>query len=218
MKEPSQQSYWGRLAHTYDRDGEYVVGKPILRTISKRLSEEQFLGDVVEFGCGTGYLTRAIASQARHVVATDFCDEMLDVAEHQLRAFPNVTIQKADCASTAFPAGRFDCVFMANLIHVIEDPMPCLLESHRILRDGGLLIAVDFTGYRMRLIQKVKLVFRYVRRWGVPRRQERKGMSPEELASLIESAGFRIKDVRLMEDESNAVYVKGVQCAKPQST
>jgi ubiquinone/menaquinone biosynthesis C-methylase UbiE len=209
MKAHREEWYWSRFAESYDRDGEYVVGRPILRAIEKRLLEEHCLGDVVELGCGTGYFTKAIARNAGHVVATDLSDEMLEVARTRLREFYNVTVQKADCASTSFPAGRFDGVFMANLIHVIDSPSPCLRESYRILRGGGSLVVVDFTGYRMSLSKTMRLVFRYLMKWGVPPRHGRNDLSPDELVSLVEGAGFGVEDVELIEDGSNAVYLRG---------
>ncbi len=213
-KQYREERYWGQLAHSYDRDGEYVVGKPILQAILTRLSEEQDLGDCVEFGCGTGYFTRAVVGQARHVIATDLSDQMLEVARTQLNDLPNVTIQKEHCANTDFPTESFDTVLMVNLIHVMDDALPCLHESYRILRSGGLLIVVDFTGYRLDLSKTIRLVWRYVRRWGLPRRNEKHDLSPEELGRLVERAGFKVKDVQLLQDGSNAIVLRGFKCAK----
>lgn len=218
MREDREERYWSRFAHSYDRDGEYVVGKPILHEIVKRLSEERDLGEAIEFGCGTGYFTRTLARNARHVVATDLSEEMLEVARTQLSDFRNVTIQKADCANTDFPAESFDCVVMANLLHVIDDPLSCLQESYRILRNGGRLIAVDLTSYRLNLFKTAKLGLRYLRRWGLPPRHGRNDPSPEELVRLVERARFRVNNVQLVEAESNAVYLRGLKCAKPLST
>ena len=209
MEEHRDERYWSRFARSYDRDGEYVVGRPILDEIERRLLEERCLGDVIELGCGTGYFTGAIARNASHVIATDLSDEMLQVARARLGEFENVTVQKADCMDVAFPAQRFDSVFMANLIHVIDNPARCLQESYRVLRDGGSLIVVDFTAYRMRLSRKVKLVFRYLRTWGLPPHHGRDDVSPDGLVCLVKGAGFRVEDVQLMQDGSNAVYLKG---------
>jgi ubiquinone/menaquinone biosynthesis C-methylase UbiE len=218
VKQHREERYWSRFAHSYDRDGEYIVGRPILQAIVKRLSEERDLGECVELGCGTGYLTRAIAGYARHVIATDLSDEMLEVARTQLSEFQNVTIQKADCANTGFPAERYDSALLANLIHVIDAPLPCLQESHRILRDGGLLIVVDFTSYRLGLFRTAQLGLRYLRRWGLPPRHGRNDLSPEELLRLVKSAGFTVKSVQLLQAESYALYLRGLKCAKPLST
>jgi ubiquinone/menaquinone biosynthesis C-methylase UbiE len=164
---------------------------------------------VVEFGCGTGYFTRAIAGSATHVLATDLSDEMLQVVRVQLREFDNVTVERADAGHTAFPSGRFDSVLMANLIHVVEDPLACLRESHRILRDGGLLLAVDFTGHGMHWSERAKLGVRYVSRFGIPPRHTEHRLSPDELASLAEGAGFRVEAVQLLEENTNALYLRG---------
>jgi ubiquinone/menaquinone biosynthesis C-methylase UbiE len=209
MKVHREEDYWSRFANSYDRDGEYVVGKPILEAIEEKLLKEQFLGNTIEFGCGTGYFTKAIARNARHIVATDLSDKMLEIAQTQLREFKNITIQKADCIETSFPAENFDSVFMVNLIHVVDDPSKCLQESHRILRNSGSLIVVDLTGYRMSFSKKIKLGFRYLRKWGLPPRRGQNHMSPDELVFLVESAGFKVRNVQLLRDGANALYLKG---------
>jgi len=43
MKEHREENYWSRFATSYDRDGKYVVGKPILQAIEEQLLEERSL-------------------------------------------------------------------------------------------------------------------------------------------------------------------------------
>ena len=211
VKREGEERYWSRFAHSYDRDGEYIVGNSILQAILQRLSEERELGDCLELGCGTGYFTRAVAGQTRHIIATDLSNEMLEVARTQLSQLQNVTIQKADCAGTDFPAEKFDTLMMVNLIHVIDEPLPCLKEGYRVLKPGGMLILVDFTGYRLDLLKTAQLGWRYLRRWGVPPRSGRNDLSPEELGRLVERAGFKVKDLQLLEGGSNALYLRGLK-------
>jgi ubiquinone/menaquinone biosynthesis C-methylase UbiE len=218
QRENREVRYWSRFAPSYDSDGEYVVGQPILQAIVERLSEERDLGDCVEMGCGTGYFTRAITRNARHITATDLSDEMLEIARTQLGGFENVTIRKADCGNTGLPAEVYDSVLLANLIHVVDAPSRCLREAYRILRHGGRVIAVDFTGYQMGLFGKAKLGLRYLRRWGMPPRHGRDDLSQEELVRLVEDAGLTVKNVQLMQGGSNALYLRGLKCAKPLST
>jgi len=208
MVEDGRRSYWSKWASSYDNDGEYVVGKPILQAIEDRLLEEQLVGVIIEFGCGTGVFTTALAANAKQVLATDLSDEMLNVARSRLAQFQNVTVEKCDCGQTSLPTGRFDCVFMANLVHVIADPSPCLQESYRILKQGGALVVVDFTGHGMRLCDRIKLAVRYVRKWGIPPRHMRNNMSPQELISLAEEAGFRVDNVHLLSRTANALYLR----------
>ena len=204
-----EEEYWSKFARTYNNDQEYVVGKTILQTGAKKLSEERDLGEVIEFGCGVGYFTKVIAKNARHVTATDLSDEMLEMAKIQLQEFQNITIQKANCEDTSFPSGRFDTVFIANLVHVLINPTKVLQESHQILKNGGLLLIVDFTGYSMNWFEKIKLGIRYLRKWGMPPRHVRNNLSPDELASFVENVDFEVEEVQIIGDKVKALYLRG---------
>jgi ABC-2 type transport system ATP-binding protein len=196
MTEYKKEEYWSKFANTFDGDQRYIVGVAVQQAVTERLSGERNLRELIELGCGTGFYTKVLASNASHVMATDLSDEMLAVARTQLRDLQNVTVAKADCEATAFPDGKFDSVFMANLIHVIEKPSTALQEAYRILKDGGLLLIVDYTGYCMKWFEKMKMGIRALRKFGKPPRS-RGSLSPYELRSLTESAGFKVDEFSL---------------------
>ena len=208
MTDYRKEEYWSRFADSYDDDTEYTVGEATQETLMERLSRESDLEELVELGCGAGLFTKVLAEKASRVIATDLSDEMLAVARTQLRGWQNVTVEKADCERTGFPDGRFGSVFMANLIHVIEDPSIALQESYRILKGGGLLLIVDYTGHGMKLFEKMKMGIRYLRKFGKPPPHSRSNLSPDELCALVERAGFRVDEVELMGDNTKAVYLK----------
>jgi ubiquinone/menaquinone biosynthesis C-methylase UbiE len=212
MTEYRKETYWSKFANDFDEDETYVVGEPIQQAVMERLSRESGLGELIELGCGTGFYTKALAANAGHVMATDLSDEMQAVARTQLKDLQNVTVEKADCEKTNFPNGRFGSVFMANLVHVIENPSTTLQEAHRILKDGGLLLIVDLTGYGMKRFEVMKMGIRYLRKWGKwgkPPGYFRGKLSPDELRSLVESAGFKVEEVELIGDKSKAIYLRG---------
>ncbi|MFQ6116416.1 MAG: class I SAM-dependent methyltransferase, partial [bacterium] len=181
-----KEEYWSGFAYSYDKDMEYIVGRRFIQALAKILREERNLKEVIEFGCGTGLYTKAIAKNAKNVIATDLSNEMLEMARIQLRGFQNVTVQKADCYRTSFPSGRFDTVFMANLIHVIENPHDALRESHRILKDGGTVLIASATNYGARESDITRRATRYLEKFGMPPPYFRDKLSPDELASLVE--------------------------------
>jgi len=209
MVENKKEKYWSKYACGYDEGVEYIVGKDIQQTIIERLSKERNIGEVIEFGCGTGYFTKVIAKNARHVIATDLSEEMLEVARAQLKEFQNITTQKADCEITSFPSERFDTVVMVNVIHFIENPYNSLQESYRILKDGGLLLLVDYTGYGMKWFEKMKLGIRFLKKCGKPPRYAQTNLSPDKFNSLVESAGFKVEEVQLIGGKTKALYLKG---------
>jgi len=206
-----EETYWSRFAESYDQDGEYVVGKRIIRLIEDALLGESSLGTALECGCGTGTFTKAIARKAHHLTASDLSGEMVEVARVRLQGFENIAFQEADCTRTAFPDRSFDGVFLTNLLHVIDNPLQCLRESHRILRDNGTVIVVDFTGHHLSFAKRMKLGLRYLRVWGLPPRGGRNNMSPRELKSLVEQAGFHVQQVRLLGGGANALYLRGTK-------
>lgn len=197
MKERKEE-YWSRFARSFEADQAYIVGKSRIQALVKRLQEESDLKEVIEFGCGTGLFTKAIAKNAKHIVATDLSDEMLEMAKIRLSSFPNVTVQKADCCRTSFPSARFDTVLMVNLIHVIENPSDALQESCRILRNGGKLLVASGTNYSATESELTRRVTRFLERFGMPPSYYQANLSPDELAVLVEGAGFRVDGVQLI--------------------
>ena len=209
MTELKDESFWGKSADTYMNDTTYVAGEAVLQTVTDRLSAERGLGEVVEFGCGTGHFTQIVAPNAEQVVATDLSDEMLAVAREQLKKLPNVAIQKADVEGTTFPSERFDTAFMVNVIHVVENPCAALRESYRVLKNGGRLLIVSYTGYGMTPWARMALGIRYLRKFGFPKHG--RNYSPAGLAALVENAGFEVERVQLVGDKTKAVYLTGVK-------
>jgi ubiquinone/menaquinone biosynthesis C-methylase UbiE len=209
MVDYKKEKYWSKFANTFDEDQTYIVGEPIQQAIMERLSGERDLGELIELGCGAGLYTKVLAANASHVMATDLSDEMLAVARTQLKDLQNVTVGKADCEKTDFPDRRFGSVFMANLIHLIENPSTTLQEAYRVLKDGGLLLIVNYTGYGMKWFEIMKMGIRFFRKWGKPPAYSEGKLSPDELCSLVESAGFKVEEVQLMGDKTKALYLRG---------
>lgn len=191
-----KEEYWSRFARSFEADQEYIAGKGNVQALVRKLHEEHDLKEVIELGCGTGRFTKEIAGNAKHIVATDLSDEMLEVARIRLSRFPNVTVQKADCCRTSFRSAIFDTVFMVNLIHVIENPSDALRESYRILRNGGKLLIASGTNYGAKESDIRRRVTRYLKVWGMPPSSYQTSLSPDELASLVESAGFEVDVVQ----------------------
>lgn len=208
MAREMRETYWSRFADSFDADQEYVVGKDLLDEIDRQLDRLPDLGDVVELGCGSGRFTGTIASKAGSVVATDLSDSLLDAAKRRLGDRPGITFRKEDCIATSFPSDSFDTVFMANLLHIIESPDRALEECHRILRRGGTLVIVSFTGHGTRLWERMKMVARFLRRWGKPPPHVH-WFSPEGVGSMLEEAGFAVEASRLVGERTKALYAIG---------
>lgn len=208
MHDNVSEEYWGRFPDTYDKRMEYVVGRELIEDIIQELNRLPELGELVEFGCGTGIYTEVIVSKAKRMVATDLSDSLLAVARKRIGDHPKVTIQKENCMAASFSTEALDSVFMANLIHVIESPSTLLEECCRILRKGGTLVIATFTDHEMQLWEKIKMGLRFVKSWGKPPAQTH-SFSPDDLASMMTDAGFTIESSKVLGNKTKAVFIIG---------
>lgn len=208
MSAPMTEEYWSRFPDTYDQKMEYVVGKELLDEITQELNRLPDLGELVEFGCGTGIYTALLVPKTKSMFATDLSDSLLAVARTRIGDHPKVTFQKENCMATSFPSEAVDSVFMANLIHVIESPSALLQECSRILRSGGTLVIVTFTAHEMKLWEKIKMGLRFIKSWGKPPAHTH-SFSPEDLASMMKDAGFAIKTLKVVGNTTKALYAIG---------
>ncbi len=208
MRDNITEEYWSRFSETYDKKMEYVVGKELIGEIIQELNRLPELGELVEFGCGTGIYTETIVPKTKSMFATDLSDSLLSVARKRMGNHPKVTIQKENCMATSFPSEEMDSVFMANLIHIIESPSALLQECNRILRKSGTIVIVTFTDHGMKLWEKIKMGLRFVRSWGKPPVHTH-SFSPEDLASMMKDAGFTIQTSKVIGNNTKALYIIG---------
>ncbi|MFF7730804.1 class I SAM-dependent methyltransferase [Streptomyces sp. NPDC008001] len=100
-------------------------------------------GEVLELGCGPGYLGLEWISQANdsaRLVGLDISPAMLrragtnadeyGVAEH-------CAYERGTVLALPFEDDRFDHVISASSLHEWADPVTALSEMHRVLRPGG---------------------------------------------------------------------------------
>ncbi|HTW56062.1 MAG TPA: ubiquinone/menaquinone biosynthesis methyltransferase [Thermoplasmata archaeon] len=104
----------------------------------------------LDIGAGTGEFARAVARRypAARVVATDFTGAMLAVARRRpdapsLRA--RLDFGRANALALPFADGSFDLVTNAFVLRNLRDLSAGLGEMRRVLRPGGMLLALDIT-------------------------------------------------------------------------
>ena len=205
----SEHEYWGKLARTFHGDALYVVGSDVYQEVRGWL-QKQFrdTDTVLELGCGTGYFSEMIADRVKHLTATDLALEMIEQAKKNLSQFSNVEVKIEDSYATSFEDGVFDALLLVNLLHIVESPIAVLKESHRVLSSDGQIVIVDVTGHGMSLLKKMKLVIRYLRKFGkLP--SNNKSFSQDELAAMINEAAFAVEETELIGNDTKAVCLTG---------
>lgn len=205
-------SFWSRIAGRYDDDTRYLIGHDLVSSIQTALTEAVPHGDTIELGCGTGLITRAYAPRCRSVIATDVSAPMMKEAERALAALPNVTVRAAEATATGLPAESADAVVMGNLLHVVPDPAAVLAEARRLLRPGGVVVAVDVTSDGMSPGQLLASGWRLLRRWGFG--SGRNDLDLATIRQLVVAAGFDVTEARLLTGRlMNAAFVRATKHA-----
>jgi len=97
---------------------------------------------VLEIGCGTGRITRRLASRCREVVALDASPEMIRVATEASDEHANIRYELVDFDRFEAAPGSFDAVVSVATLHHL--PLRSSLARMRDwVRAGGALLILD---------------------------------------------------------------------------
>ncbi|HLG55654.1 MAG TPA: metalloregulator ArsR/SmtB family transcription factor [Vicinamibacterales bacterium] len=101
--------------------------------------------DVVDIGCGEGYLALEAARWARHVMGIDRSDDVLDRAKALAlrRRVTNVEWRKGDLARLPLRDASHDVALLSQSLHHASDPERAIAEAVRVLRPRGRLLILD---------------------------------------------------------------------------
>ncbi len=99
----------------------------------------------LDFGCGTGLLTLALAPRLRRVLAVDSSPGMLDVLGRKIRdaGIRNVDLLQSDFSKDPLPSGPFDLVASAMTLHHVAGTDALLRKFFSLLAPGGSVALAD---------------------------------------------------------------------------
>jgi SAM-dependent methyltransferase len=137
--------------------GGLALTKALLR--KETITPEMVLLDV---GCGTGLTSAYIAGHYPcHIVAFDINPKMLENARRRFgQSYSNISVFQADAMNLPFQNNSFHIV-LSESVTAFTDIRRTLREYHRILKPGGVLLAIEttallpFTGNEINDVQAV---------------------------------------------------------------
>ncbi|RDV82863.1 class I SAM-dependent methyltransferase [Ammonifex thiophilus] len=94
---------------------------------------------VLDAGCGTGIVSRALAADGAEVTGIDISPAMLAVAREK-SAGTDITYLEGDITSLPFPDASYDAVVCFTTLEFVAEPERALEEMWRVLKPGGRLI------------------------------------------------------------------------------
>lgn len=133
-----------RLANVLETRGadpqQQAMRRAFLATIAMDMNAR-----VLEVGCGTGVLTRVLATwpDVGEVIGVDTAPSLLARARTLAAGLPNISFQQEDARRLSFESGEFDVVVFDSTLSHVPGPELALAEALRVLRPGGWLAAFD---------------------------------------------------------------------------
>lgn len=135
--------------------------------------------DVVDVGCGEGYLTIETAAWARHVVAVDRSAAVLRKARELAarRGVTNITWKRGEFARLPLADASADVALLSQALHHAVQPAAAVDDAARVLKPGGRLLVLDLRPHDQTWVRE-----RLGDRW--------LGFADEELRRLLTDAGL----------------------------
>jgi 2-polyprenyl-3-methyl-5-hydroxy-6-metoxy-1,4-benzoquinol methylase/regulator of replication initiation timing len=95
---------------------------------------------VLDVGCATGYLARALAERGCTVSGVEFDAEAAEEARPHLERLVIGDLETMDLAD-AFGDDRFDVIVFGDVLEHLRDPLPVLRRAKALLADRGSVVA-----------------------------------------------------------------------------
>ena len=136
------EKFWNRIANYYANAPikDQQLFEKTVADIQKHLLEDDFL---LDYGCGTGTYSIAIADSVSQIEAIDFSSSMIDIATQRGEEAEkcNIRFEYLSLFDERLQEGSFDVVLAFNVFHLQKDLGRVLQRVYQLLKPGGRLIS-----------------------------------------------------------------------------
>ncbi len=139
-------SIFDDMAHTWDDKADRLERARVVAARLREVLDFEGVEAGLEYGCGTGQLSFALADLLPHCLLVDTSTEMLKAAERGTveRKLPWDTERRNFATkSLDHPEGIADVLFCLQVLHHVDDLETTIHNMKRALRPGGQVALVD---------------------------------------------------------------------------
>ena len=116
----------------------------------------------LDLATGTGDIAFRLASDGWDVLGLDVTPRMIELAREKAAQARNRSVPRflvGDMLALPFPAGSFDVVTAGYGLRNVPDLRSAIDEMHRVLKDGGQALSLDFNRPANGLVRAVYLAY-----------------------------------------------------------
>ncbi|HVF10077.1 MAG TPA: methyltransferase domain-containing protein [Abditibacteriaceae bacterium] len=138
---------------------------------------------VAEIGCGSGWFTFELEKAVRPrgmVYALDMQPAMLQILRARRENWERILTLPCDENEFQLDNNEVDIVFHANTLHECSEPEKHLREAHRVLKEQGRLIVIEW---------------HWADEESQPGPPNTERLEVDTVQQLVEAAGFQVSDV-----------------------
>lgn len=192
--------FWDNLANIYNF--MFANSKAYKKMYS--LMKENLTTDmkILEVGCASGLVSRAISKNVHKIYAIDYSKDMISKAK-EITKESNINFSIQDCNNLEFENKFFDVVIISNVLHILEKPENCLKEIKRVLKDEGLLIAPTFLWKEVTTFGKIQKIFGRLKKFPIHSEWDTK-----EYLDFLNNNGFYCIRKENIKNSFNICYVE----------
>ena len=161
------------------RDGRQLVPGRSWAAWARALAHLLPPVEVVDIGCGEGYLTIEVARWAKRVIAVDRSTAVLARAKALAgrRRASNIVFKRGELERLPLDNASVDVAVLSQALHHAVNPANAMAEAVRVVRPGGKVLVLDLRAHEEAWVRE-KLGDRHL------------GFTDDALADLLAGAGL----------------------------
>ncbi len=175
------KKFFNSVAEHWDKLKKDIFGNfDLVKTIKDKIEHSEV---IVDLGCGTGELLNELKTKAKMAIGVDSSPKMLEQAKLRLTSnYRSVELRLGELEHLPMKNEEADYAVVNMVLHHLPIPATGISEAHRILKEKGCILIVDFDKHDLEMIRE-----KYGGPW--------LGFDKRQIKAWLLEAGFKILEV-----------------------
>lgn len=191
-RQDRMRAYFDELAGKFGR--HYVPGRS-WKGLAEMLLALMPPLEIADLGAGEGTFSQLLARRAKHVIAVDNSQKMVEYGADLARkhGVQNLEYRQGDLEAVPIADASVDLAFFSQALHHAQHPDRAVAEAYRILKPGGRIVVLDLMRHTFEDAREM-----YADLW--------LGFSEVDVRRFLAKAGFQNVETSVVHREEEAPH------------